>query len=255
MAPRAADAATRIALEDPGNPFAYFTLASLAYHAGQFRRADEALRHCLSLDPDRPSIRAYRAQLLRDMGELGDSETELRIVLDQTTPDDYRTRISLAQTLTLARKFDEAGKLLGEVLAQAPHHIEALAAQGRLLLAEGKGKEALPFLREATRDNDIEAWIEFGSAKLSLGDPAGAAEAARHALEVNPQHPWALAVLGQALFVEGQHEEGVGLLRKALSAGPRRPRVWESLASAFRAAGDLVTATRCEEAARASIRG
>jgi choline-sulfatase len=255
MSARAADTAAQAAALDPGNPLAFFTIASLAYHAGQFRRADRAFLRCLALDPERPTIRAYRAQLLRDMGRLEESEKELRVTLEQTTPDDLRTRISLAETLTAAHKFDEADHLLTEVLSQAPHHIEALGAKGRLLLAEGRGKDAIPALEEACRGDHVEAWAELASAQLSLGNAAGAHEAADRALALSPQHPWALAVAGHALLLEGRSAEGVELLHRALAAGPRRPRVWRSLAQAFAAAGDRDASARCSRAAETSVSG
>jgi Flp pilus assembly protein TadD len=254
-APRAADAASEAAAADPGNPFAQFTVASLAYHAGEFRRADVAFRRCLDLDPDRPTIRAYHAQLLRDLGRLDESENELRIVLAQAAPDDLRVRINLAETLILARKYEEARALLDYVLGKAPHHIEALGAMGRLLLAEDRGKEAIPYLKDACRANEIEPWIELASGDLQIGDGNAAREAASHALSLSPKHPWALAVLGHALILEGKSGEGVSVLHEALSLGPRRPRVWRSLALGFAAAGDAPTARRCREAADAASRG
>jgi choline-sulfatase len=250
-APRATDAAARLAAADPGNPLAFFTLASLAYHAGEFDRAQEAFERCLILDPDRPTTRAYHAELLRDMGRLEESEKELRVTLAQTTPDDLRAPISLAVTLTQEGKLDEADRLLTEVLSQAPRHTEALGAKGRLLLAQGRGSEAITYFEGATRNNEVEAWIELASAQLSLGNSAGAREAADKALALNPQHPWAMAVLGHSLALQGHKAEGLFVLRKAMAAPPRRPRVWQSLAQAFAAAGDAEDSARCSRMAKA----
>jgi arylsulfatase A-like enzyme/Flp pilus assembly protein TadD len=251
MSAQAADAAEKLAAQDPQNPFAYFVLGTLAYHAGEFPRAEGALARCLELDPDHPTTRAYHAQLLRDMGRLADSERELRLAVAQTTPDDLRTRISLAETLTLERQFDDAGRLLEGVLSQAPHHIEALGAKGRLLLAQGRGTEAIDYLRQACRENTLDEWIELASAEIAVGDPGGAADAAGRALSLNPRHPWAMTLLGHALILRGEKARGVELLEQALRAPPRRPKVWQSLSRAFAAAGDTAQAARCARMAEA----
>src|SRR5262249_33094398 len=47
----------------------------------------------------------------------------------------------------------------------------------------------------------------------------------------------ALAVRGHALVKEGRRDEGLAALHEALRLRPRRPQAWQSLASAFAAAG------------------
>ena len=70
-------------------------------------------------------------------------------------------------------------------------------------------------------------------------------------LTKNPGHPWALAVLGQALVLQGERDEGLTMLRRAEAARPRRPEAWLSLAEGFEAAKDAVAASRCRQAAQA----
>jgi choline-sulfatase len=254
VAASAADAAAEATAEDPGNPFAFFTLGSLARRAGQFRRAEEALGRSLQLDSDRPAIRAYLGEVFRDMGRLEESERELKIAVEQTTSADLRTRINLAETLIASGKLKEAEELLTRVLSQAPHSALALGAKGRLLLAEGRGPEAVTSLRQACVGTAVDPWIELASAQLSLGDVAGARESAGRALALDPRHTWALAVSGHVLVLEGRRAEGLRVLREALAAGPRQPRVWRSLGQAFAAAGDTDAAARCRRAAEESIR-
>ncbi|HEV7502880.1 MAG TPA: tetratricopeptide repeat protein, partial [Vicinamibacteria bacterium] len=70
-----------------------------------------------------------------------------------------------------------------------------------------------------------------------------------------PGHPWALAVMGQVLVLEGRRDEGLALLRRAEAARPRRPEAWLSLAEGFEAAKDTAAAARCRQAARALREG
>ena len=140
-------AITRI---DPDNPFAFGTLASMAYRYGSLPMAERAFARTLVLDPDRPGIRQNYGKLLRELGRLDESERELRIALVQTTDDDTRTRVNLAETLVALKKTTEAETLLSAVLSREPKNPEALGAKGRLLLAQNRVPEALAALEQAT---------------------------------------------------------------------------------------------------------
>jgi choline-sulfatase len=241
--------ASAIAAQDPGNPFAQFTRASLAYRAGRLDEAAAAFARALELEPDRPGMRHYYGRLLREKGDLAESEHQLRLAVAQTTADDLRTRVNLALTLVERRSLDEAESLLREALAKEPRHVEAQAAMGRLLAARGRTQEAVPFLVEATRAPGPEPWIALAAVYLEEGEAGRAEDAARQALARSPSHPWALAVRGHALVKEGRRDEGLAALHEALRLHPRRPEVWHSLASAFAAAGDQAAAASCRREA------
>ncbi len=254
-ADRAVEQMVAITRIDPGNPYAQYALGNLAYRTGRLRLADVAYARALDLDPDRPGMRLSYGHLLRDLGRLVDSEKQLRLAVEQTTADDARTRVSLAETLIGLKKSDEAQGILKAVLDKWPEHIEALAANGRLLIATGKSQEAIPYLEKAARGTDPEPWVELARAYLGLGEPAKAREAGAEALRWSSGHPWALAVTGHALILEGKREEGLNSLKRALAAPPKRPEAWLSLAAAFEAAGDFQQAAACRRAASAIVKG
>src|SRR5947208_9588913 len=135
------------------------------------------------------------------------------------------------------------------VLAREPKHPEALGAKGRLLLAEGRAADALPYFEQATSTSDAEPFIDLARADLAAGKPAQAREAATEALRRSPGHPWAMAVLGSVLVREGQRSAGLDYLQRAMTIGPRRPAVWESLAEGFDAANDSAHAASCRRRA------
>jgi len=251
---RAAAEAAEIASQDPGNPFAYTTVASLAYRAGRLGEAAAGFHRALELDPERPDIRQNYGKLLRDMDRLEDSEKELRLALAQTDAQDARTRASLAETLAREGKTGEALAMVADALRIEPGDPEALAAQGRALAVQGRLEEAIKSLRAAAAGGEPDARIELARLLVRAGDRAGARAALDDVLRANPAHPWALAVMGQVLVLEGRRDEGLGLLRRAEAARPRRPEAWLSLAEGFAAAKDTGSAERCRQAARA-LRG
>jgi predicted Zn-dependent protease len=256
--PRMRDAieeAVAITKQDPGNPFAHFTLARLAYRQGSLPLARLAFQQTLALAPDQPGVRQTYGDLLREMGRLEESERELRLALAESSENDHRTRLALAETLIARNKTEEAESLIAQVLEKEPHHVEALAARGRLLLARGRVEEAIPFLEKAARPRDPDSLLQLAAACLEVGDTAKATEAADTVLAQTPGHPWALALRGHALVLEGQAEAGLALMNQALARHPRRVEAWLSLARAFEAAGDASKAELCRREATAVRRG
>ena len=128
-------------------------------------------------------------------------------------------------------------------------HPEALGAKGRLLLAQGRATDALPYFQQATSTSDAEPFIDLARANLAAGNISAARDAANEALRRSPGHPWAMAVLGAALVRDGQRTAGLEYLQRAMSIGPRRPAVWESLAEGFDAANDSAHAAICRRRA------
>jgi arylsulfatase A-like enzyme/Flp pilus assembly protein TadD len=247
---RAFDDVQAITRIDPNNPFAFGTLASMAYRYGSLVMAGRAFARTLELDPDRPGIRQNYGKLLRELGRYSESERELRIALAQND-DDSRTRVNLAETLVAMKKTAEAETLLSAVLAREPKNAEALGAKGRLLLAEDRVADALKSLELATATSDPEPFIELADAYLRANRVSNARGAATEALRRSPGHPWALALLGRALILDGQRQPGLEYLQRAVAIRPRRPAVWDALAAGFDAAGQTGVAAQCRRESKA----
>jgi predicted Zn-dependent protease len=249
----ALDAAMRdmatIAAEDGGNPFVQMALGHLAYRDGRLGTAERAFARSLELDPDRPGVRLPYGRLLRELGRLEESERQLRIAVEQTAEGDLRTPLSLAETLQARGNTQEAERVVDAVLARTPGDGSALAAKARLLVEQGREAEATAYVQRAGPGAQAEDWVELAEVYLRRGQPSRARESAEEVLRRSPGHPWALALAGHALILEGKREAGVTLARRALALGPRRPAAWLSLAAAFTAAGDAAAAARCRREA------
>jgi arylsulfatase A-like enzyme/Tfp pilus assembly protein PilF len=241
----------RITREDPDNPFAFGTLAAMAYRYGSLVVAAQAFARALELDPDRPGIRQNYGKLLRELGRFQESERELRIALAQATEDDSRTRVSLAETLLDLKNTGEAEKLVSEALAHEPKDPEALGARGRVLIAEGRIDDAVASLEQASTSTDPDLLIELAATFAAAKRLDRAQAVAAQALRLSPGHPWAMAVLGRVLVLDGQTGVGLEYLQRAFQIGPRRPAVWDALAAGFDAAARPGEAARCRREAQA----
>jgi len=249
------DTLAQMVERDPGNPYAHYALGNLAYRTGRLRRAAQAYARAVELDPDRPGMRLSYGRLLRDMGRLEESAAQLRIAVEQTTPGDIRTRASLAETLIDLGQLDEAESIVAAAEAAQPNHLDAIRVRGLLLVARGRVDEGVAALTRTARGPSPDPWIEIARIRLDAGQPAAALAAAREALARNNGHPWALALEGHALLLQGSREEGLRALQRSLQLGPRRPEVWLSLARGFEAAGEPGPAAECHRRAEAFARG
>jgi arylsulfatase A-like enzyme/predicted Zn-dependent protease len=234
---------------DPSNPFAFGTLATMAYRYGSLLVAARSFSRALEIDPDRPGVRQNYGKLLRELGRYADSERELRIGLALGGDDDAPLKVSLAETLLAMSKAGEADTLLSSVLKSDPKNQEALIAHGRLLTAQGKPGEAVSTL-DQVKTTDADQLIDLASAYLGANRFDKARAAAADALRRSPGHPWAIAILAHALIREGQAPQGVAFLERAFQIGPRRPAVWDALAAGFDAAGRTNEAARCRKEAQ-----
>ena len=245
----ALDELARLAAADEGNPFVQMALGHLAYRAGRLGLAARAFARAVELDPDRPAVRAPYGRLLRELGRLDESERHLRIAFEQSPEPDLGLALSLADTLIARGDLGAAERVVDEAVRRAPTDPAALLAKARVLVAQAREAEAETLL-ERGRAAPADEWVALGEAYLRRGQPARARESAEHVLRRAPAHPWALALAGHALVLEGKRDAGLVLLRRAVAQGPRRPAAWLGLAAGFAAAGDEESAARCRRAAQ-----
>ncbi len=94
--------------------------------------------------------------------------------------------------------------------------------RGTEMLAAGRLQEAMARLELATRlDPDLAAaWVNLGVARRRTGDLAGAEDAYRRALDLDPRHPGARDNLVNLLHLYGRLEEASTLRGESISPDP-----------------------------------
>jgi tetratricopeptide (TPR) repeat protein len=81
-----------------------------------------------------------------------------------------------------------------------------------------------------------------GDAKRKGGDPAGALEAYRAALQLHPAYPEAHAAVGEVHYAAKAYPEAIDAFGAAVGLDPEYATAWYNLAFASRKAGDLARA-------------
>jgi tetratricopeptide (TPR) repeat protein len=184
-----------------------------------------------------------------------------------------------ANTLDMLGRYDEAVAAYEEVIAETPEWWEAHANLGicharngqpaRAEAALRRGLEDCPGspeirdelaahllaerrdLREALRlseeavalgRDEIRHLHTLGEVRLTIGDDAGAAEAYRAMLALDPENPEAHLELGLLREAQGEVTEAEEHFVESLKSDPANPRALYSYASLYYAADDLESA-------------
>lgn len=210
------------------------------------RRVSDALEIYQSLlrsDPKLPEAVAGVVVCAFLRGEYAIAVTELRRAI-KFAPNNgvFWTQLAESQKAagdkTLAmRSFEEAIRLL-------PTDSRLPTNAGSLAFELGRVDEAIALTRRALKvqPNDLVALRNLASMTAKSGDPQDALDAARALASIPPSPPTMTAatqwhLLGNALVMNGQTEEGLSALQHAHAADPADPDIRHSLALAYLAAG------------------
>ena len=248
---RAFDDVQQITRLDPDNPFAFGTLASMAYRHGSLSIGARAFARALELDPDRPGVRQNYGKLLRELERYADSERELRLAVAQSRRRCAHAR-EPGRDAGRANEDAEAATTARRGAGQGAGRSGGARRQGPAARGAGTGEGGAAVTSRRRRRAPIPSRSSSWRARI-LPPAISRRRATRRARRcvATPAIPGRWPSLGHALVREGQRAAGVEYLERAVAIGPRRPVVWETLADGFDAAHDGV-ARGCSAAGRRS---
>lgn len=139
--------------------------ATIEYSLSEAEAAVEFLNRVEQIEPNSPALHFLRGQIERESGNVEQAVIDLRKA-HELVPDDLPTTYILAQALRDVDEFDEAEKLLREVVAVGIEnggswYVSGLYSLARLLILDGREDEAEPFI---TRRDELK---ELGILALS----------------------------------------------------------------------------------------
>ena len=208
---------------DPDNPFAFGTLASMAYRFGSLPMAERAFERTLVLDPDRPGIRQNYGKLLREL-----SARRVRARAANRGGADVGGRLAHAREPGRdARGAEENGRGgdAGGVRPGARAEEPGGARRERPPAAGAESRAGSAGVTSAGDGRLRSRAVHRAGRRVSgrrIASPTRATRRPRHFAAI-PGHPWAIAVLGHALILDGQRAQGVEYLQRAVAIRPRRP--------------------------------
>ena len=217
----------------------------LAIGSGTSDAVDLAMRgRAVAADIRRKESAAEAARIFRQALALDPDNVEALVGLAATC--NFQV-LNLYEADKRDELLDEAESLIERALAFAPDHIGVLKARAVLLRACGRFSEAIVAIRAVTALNPGEptAYRELGLNKLYLGETSEAADWFRAADQVAPRDPtrWTwLQGLGRALMQMGEYTQALETLQLALESNPNHARAKALLAAAEALVGDSAAA-------------
>ena len=156
-------------------------------------------------------------------------------------PADLKKQANAIAVALQQGKLAQAEQQAIATLARAPKHPEILRLFGTVQYAQGKAESAIDTLLEAEQQSPGNPIIlnTLGAAYERIQDNARARDALRRACESGPEIAGCWFNYGRRLFMDGNIEEAIPALKKAVSLEPRHASARTMLANVLRADGKV----------------
>jgi Flp pilus assembly protein TadD len=209
-------------------------------------RAEQILRGLIASQPDDHDLRLHLGMLLEHAGK----SKEALVAYDEvarragTEPKGLIARDRVAAIYVTQRRYDDAGRLIGQVLSKNPRDKAALELRGEIALERNDPAAAIADFRAVLRDQPREIGIQrlLAQAHLANGEPGLAEGALRAALEVAPADTGVRLELAHLLLQTQHADQAVALLEETARNAPKDTHIQEELVRAYLAKRDFAAA-------------
>lgn len=189
---------------------------------------------------------ALAEQRLR-AGQIDQAETEASAAL-KADPRSADAHTMLAMIAERRGQAAQAGELYAKAIALAPTRGGVLNNYGTWLCRNGRAAESLALFDRALADpgyaTPAAALANAGSCALSAGQGARADRDLRHALQIDPASPVALAALADSEYRAGRYFQARAFSERRLAAAPATPQVLQLASQIEQKLGDMAAAAR-----------
>lgn len=209
-------------------------------------QGEQVLKGFIASDPNNETLRLGLGGLLQRSGATKDAIEAYNEVIrrDGTGPDGLVARDRLAGIAWSQGRYDDARKLIEEVLQKNPHDNDALTQRAEISLTRTDPAAAIGDLRAVLRDQPQAAGIRrlLAGAYVANGQSALAEESLREAIDLTPNDPSLRVQLAQLLMRAQRPDQAVTLLEDAARRVPADAPVRAELARAYLLKKDFASA-------------
>ena len=190
---------------------------------GDYERARVSFKNVLQIDPKDPEGHYWMAQTYERLGKLKQAVGHLRAALEES-PDYLDAKYKLARIYFGARIYDEAGKLVGEILASQPDRVDALVLRAAIRASQGDTEKARADLQQALKLKpfDPEAVRIQAALDWREGNKEQALEWLHKGLNAHPDDQTLQMALAEFLVASGKAAEAIPLYRKLIEQQPQQ---------------------------------
>ncbi len=184
-------------------------------------------------EPKNAQLRLGLGQFYERAGQADKAEAVYREVIagEQRSAQGLTARNRVAALEAQSGEYDEAGRLIEEVLKENPHDNDALILRGNIALSRGDPATAIADLRAVLRDQPGSVGLlrALARAHLQNNEPALAEESLRRAMEAAPKDLDPRIDLAQLLMQQGRTAQSVELLEQVVRDAPQNVAARELL--------------------------
>ena len=238
----------------------------LGQDAAALRHLEEAKRLQVSTNPQLRLVMLYHdGILLLRAGKYQSAETSLGALCRDEVPNDdvvkalglavFRLapkdapaegtpgaqvvqRVGQAACISVQKKYDEAHKEYGDVLAEYPEYPNLHYVFGKFLAESNDTAGAVAEFQKEIKNNpqDINSRLEIAATQYKINSAAGIPYA-EQAVQINPHIPFAHYLLGLLYLDVDEYRKAIPQLEIAEKAFPKDAKVYFALGSAYSRAG------------------
>ena len=235
----------------PDNPVALRLRGTIRGQLNKWIDAAFDYRRAYELEPDYEPGQLALADSLYQAGRFAEAQPLLE-QLEAKRPDDAIVLVGLAGCRASVGRLDEARDILDKLLAKEPRNSLALMERGRIALELNQAAEAEKWLRLALaadrsdrRSNHLlyqslslqgkhaEAKEQLAKSQRILADLTRLGEIITEDMNLRPNDPELLHELGELMLRNGQEQQGLQWLERALVVSPNHRKTHRTLAEFY----------------------
>jgi Flp pilus assembly protein TadD len=197
-----------------------------------------------------PDVTYAEAEAAWNSRRYGDAFAMFKVIVDQH-PDNAWTRYMLALSAWKSGDRVSAEGAFRQVIAQDPKHLKSHLNLARVLIEEGRTREALDHAEKVVQldSASTEGYRLLGSIHTDLNGVELARLAYEKAISLNPKDAWSMNNLAFLLIQGGRPEDALGPLSLATQLEPRNAVLQNNLGTALELTGRFGQATAAYKSA------
>jgi len=210
-----------VVADRPDFTVAYSSLASVLIAGGQPREAVAVLQQATSRGIDAREIQGRLGSAYLAAGDLKRAQAALEPVSDPALAGGLEALNSLGVVLTQTGQHERARRAFNTVLERSPHAATTWNNLGLLELADRRVDQAARAFEQAVAADPRfgQAWEGLGASRVAA-DPAGAVEAWRRALELEPRNYDLLFNIAAVLHDHGRTSDARPYIERFVREAP-----------------------------------